>query len=210
MGSKLGLKYIDFDPNPAINLYGLHTLHERQDLCSRCPRRSSFSVFENGDEDYHPFIDKREDIMKKICLLIIVVFSMFWVFAINVSAHCEIPCGIYNDEMRIDLINEHIATIEKSITQIVELEKKAHQNPNQLVRWIMNKEAHANEIQHIVTQYFMTQRIKLDTKSYDKKVGLLHQMLIYSMKCKQTTDVTHVNKLKDIVKAFKALYFGAK
>lgn len=105
------------------------------------------------------------------------------------------------------MINEHITTIEKSMNQIMQLEKKEHHNPNQLVRWIMNKEEHANEIQHIVSQYFMTQRIKLDTKNYETKIGLLHQILIYSMKCKQTTDVTNVNKLKDIVKDFQALYF---
>ncbi|MDY6953871.1 MAG: superoxide dismutase [Ni], partial [Thermodesulfobacteriota bacterium] len=34
------------------------------------------------------------------------------------SAHCEIPCGIYDDQMRIDMIAEHITTIEKSMKQI--------------------------------------------------------------------------------------------
>ena len=145
--------------------------------------------------------------MKRTCLQILFGFSFLCIFAVTVFAHCEIPCGIYHDEMRINMINEHIATIEKSMNQIMELEKKEHHNSNQHVRWIMNKEAHANEIQHIVTQYFMTQRMKLGTKDYEKKLGLLHQMLIYSMKCKQTTDVTNVNKLKDIVKNFQALYF---
>ena len=28
-------------------------------------------------------------------------------------SHCEIPCGIYHDHMRIELLNEHVATIEK-------------------------------------------------------------------------------------------------
>ncbi len=74
----------------------------------------------------------------------------------------------------------------------------------------MNKERHADEIQEIVTQYFMTQRIKLDTKNYEKKIGLLHQMLIYSMKCKQTTDLANVSKLKELVNDFKELYFKKK
>ena len=65
-----------------------------------------------------------------------------------------------------------------------------------------NKERHADEIQEIVTQYFMTQRIKLDMKNYEKQLKLLHQMLIYSMKCKQTTDLTNVTKLKDLVNDF--------
>ena len=148
--------------------------------------------------------------MKKVCLQILIGFSFICIFAINASAHCEIPCGIYDDEMRINMINEHIATIEKSMNQIMSLEKEKHHNANQLVRWVMNKEHHASELQDIVTQYFMTQRIKINAKDYDKKLGFLHQMLVYSMKCKQTTDLSHVTKLRNLVKEFQTLYFGAK
>ncbi|MFC1833091.1 superoxide dismutase [Ni] [Thermodesulfobacteriota bacterium] len=80
------------------------------------------------------------------------------------------------------------------MNQIVELEKGG--NANQLVRWVTNKEAHANELQHIVTQYFMTQRIKFDTPDYDKKLAALHEMLVYAMKCKQTTEVKNVEMLR--------------
>ena len=145
--------------------------------------------------------------MKKLNLQLLAIFSFLFIFTINASAHCEIPCGIYDDEMRINMINEHIVTIEKSMNQIMKIEKEEHHNSNQLIRWVMNKEHHADEIQEIVTQYFMTQRIKPDAKNYEKKLGLLHQMLIYSMKCKQTTDLGQVNTLRKLVKDFKALYF---
>ncbi|MFC1866922.1 superoxide dismutase [Ni], partial [Thermodesulfobacteriota bacterium] len=102
------------------------------------------------------------------------------------------------------------STIDKSMKQIVEIEKEKHHNSNQLVRWIMNKENHANAIQEIVTKYFMTQRIKLNTINYEKKVGFLHQMLIYSMKCKQSVDLNNVVKLKNIVNSFQKLYFEEK
>ncbi len=148
--------------------------------------------------------------MKKIFLQILVGCSFIFLFSVQAFAHCEIPCGIYNDEMRINIINEHIVTVEKSMNQIIELEKEEHHNSNQLVRWIMNKERHADKIQEIVSQYFMTQRIKSDTENYGKKLGLLHQILIYSMKCKQTTDLANVNKLKALVNDFKALYFKKK
>ena len=148
--------------------------------------------------------------MKKILLQIIVGCFFIFILSIQAYAHCEIPCGIYDDEMRIKIINEHIVTVEKSMKQIIELEKDEHHNSNQLVRWIMNKEHHADEIQEIVSQYFMTQRIKLDMQNYEKQLGLLHQMLIYSMKCKQTTDLNNVNKLKRIIDDFEALYFKKK
>jgi nickel superoxide dismutase len=50
------------------------------------------------------------------------------------------------------------------MNQIIALNNETPINYNQLVRWIMNKETHADEIQRIVTQYFMTQRIKVDAE----------------------------------------------
>ena len=144
--------------------------------------------------------------MRKLFLTILVSLFSFCFFYVEASAHCEIPCGIYDDEMRINMMNEHIATIEKSMNQITKIEKEKQHHSNQLVRWIMNKERHADEIQKIVTQYFMTQRIKFDTKNYEKKLGLLHQILVYSMKCKQTTNLDYLNKLRLLVQEFHALY----
>jgi nickel superoxide dismutase len=92
--------------------------------------------------------------------------------------------------------------------QIKSLEKEKSPNFNQLVRWIMNKEHHATEIQTIVAQYFLTQRIKPKAKDYNQKLSLLQQMLIYSMKCKQTTDLKNAAKLRDLVKQFHQLYFA--
>ena len=113
-------------------------------------------------------------VVKKVFFQILLGCFFVFFFSLKGFAHCEIPCGIYDDEMRINMISEHIGTVEKSMNEIIKLEKEEHHNSNQLVRWIMNKEHHADEIQQIVTQYFMTQRIKLDTKNYDKKLGLLH------------------------------------
>jgi nickel superoxide dismutase len=83
-----------------------------------------------------------------------------------------------------------------------------HTNHNQLARWVVNKEYHANELQHIVTQYFMTQRIKPDAKKYVEKLTLLHKILIRAMKCKQTTDLAHIVTLRSLSKGFQDLYLG--
>lgn len=125
-------------------------------------------------------------------------------------AHCEIPCGIYDDQMRIDMLSEHIDTIEKSMSHINQLAKGNPVDYNQLIRWTTNKEKHADEFQHIVAQYFLTQRIKPDMKRYTEQLETLHQMLIFSMKCKQTTDLAHVEKLRSLVKSFADLYFEKK
>ena len=143
--------------------------------------------------------------MKKFALSLAALIFSLGLFISSAQAHCEIPCGIYDDELRINLIFEHAGTIEKSMKKIAELE--GGKNANQLVRWVTNKEKHAVLLQDIVTQYFMTQRIKLDAADYDKKITSLHKLLIYSMKCKQTTDLGNVEKLREAAEEFKMLYF---
>ncbi len=139
-----------------------------------------------------------------------VIISVVMFFAISGSAfaHCEIPCGIYDDPMRIEMIREHITTIEKSMKMIQHLQGDEHHNANQLIRWVVNKENHADKLQHIVSQYFMTQRISLDAEKYMEKISLLHHMLVFAMKCKQTTDLDNVQNLRKIVDQFESLYFG--
>jgi nickel superoxide dismutase len=151
---------------------------------------------------------KEEIIMKRVAILPAIIIAIFFCLPAMIHGHCEIPCGIYNDEMRVEMISEHIQTIEKSMTAINGLEKAGlSHHSNQLVRWIMNKEEHANQLQEIVTQYFMTQRVRFDAKDYDKKLNILHHMLVYAMKCKQTTDLENIEALKKLVKEFKDVYF---
>lgn len=149
-----------------------------------------------------------------VSLLSVVVSTLGWT-ASDARAHCEIPCGIYGDEARLAMILEDIGTIEKAMTKIDELASDLS-NINQLTRWVNNKETHANRIQETVTQYFMTQRIKVpaadDEKAvsaYHEKLALLHQMLVYAMKCKQTTDPVNATRLHELTHEFKKAYTGA-
>jgi nickel superoxide dismutase len=156
----------------------------------------------------------RNAIRKKTAMLGILVLVM--VFASIVYSHCQIPCGIYDDPARFDMLAEHITTIEKSMKQITELSEKDKPDFNQIVRWVHNKEKHADELSHIVTYYFMTQRIKPVVKAegkayeeYVEKLTLLHEMLVYSMKAKQTTDLSNVEKLRTLLAEFRNVYFPA-
>jgi nickel superoxide dismutase len=146
--------------------------------------------------------------MRYLFLRIVPVLIITFFAVSYISAHCEIPCGIYDDKLRTKMIYEHTLTIEKSMKKIMELGQKNPINHNQLIRWVSNKEAHATEIQHIVAQYFMTQRIKTDAKKYTEKLTVLHKMLITAMKCKQTTDLELVKKLRALLSEFEILYLG--
>ena len=151
---------------------------------------------------------KNKRIMFGVSISIVVLASLAW-------SHCQIPCGIYGDETRFETLAEHIATIEKSMQQITELSAQAKPDMNQIVRWVNNKDDHSDEIAHIVTYYFMAQRVKLPEKGdakahelYVKKLTLLHEMLVYSMKAKQSTDNANVEKLKSLLGAFHEVYYG--
>jgi nickel superoxide dismutase len=143
------------------------------------------------------------------------IAALFMIFLANKTfAHCEVPCGIFNDELRIALLYEHFTTIEKAMKQIEELSNAEEEDYMTITRWTITKEDHANKIQHEVTQYFITQRIKLpDTnegpvyEKYVKELALLHQLIVYAMKAKQTTDQQYVEKLRTSLAAFEESYF---
>ena len=122
--------------------------------------------------------------MKKKSLRLITVLLTVLIFVSSAGAHCQIPCGKYDDQLRAKLIAEHAGTIEKSMQQIIDLGKTNPVNYNQLVRWVSNKESHATKIQDIVSEYFLTQRIKPDQKNYSEKVTVA--ALRPGLKCSRT------------------------
>ncbi len=136
-------------------------------------------------------------------MTIMVLFALIGVS--SVKAHCQIPCGIYDDAAEVALMKEHVTTIAKSMTQI-----EAGQSANQTTRWVMNKENHADELIEITANYFLAQRIKPDMDHYEENLKTLHGIIIYSMKAKQTTDVANVEKLTELIHSLEHTYFGEK
>ena len=125
-----------------------------------------------------------------------------------VSAHCQIPCGIYDDASRIILIKENFQTIKKSMDQIERLSDLSDPlSKNQTTRWIFTKEYHAQDIQDIISEYFLTQRIKESDKEYTKKLEHLHKLLVIAMKCKQTINTSYIDQANSLIDNFSILYF---
>ena len=131
----------------------------------------------------------------------------------SLLAHCQVPCGIYNDAARIIQIQEDFSTIQKAMTKIKELSQQQDATSmNQLTRWIITKEDHASKIQKVVSEYFLTQRIKAKTEgsdynTYVKQTTTLHQILVSAMKCKQTVDDSNVDRGIQLVDTFIGYYF---
>ena len=128
----------------------------------------------------------------------------------NVTAHCQVPCGIYDDHARVHSMLEDVTTIEKAVAQIAGLSGKHDaQSQNQLVRWIQTKEAHASNIITVTAEYFLTQKIKVtaDTdKAYVSQLITCHRLMRAAMKAKQTVDPKVVGELRKAVQALGHLY----
>ncbi|QDV08604.1 Nickel-containing superoxide dismutase [Planctomycetes bacterium Poly30] len=134
--------------------------------------------------------------------------------------HCQVPCGIYGDHLRVQMITEDAATIEKAMKQIAELSAAEKPNWNQLVRWITTKDEHAQKIQDQVSAYWLAQRIKspaapqgseeyaAQNGSYMTQLVMAHRLTTFAMKCKQTTDLANVQGLRDSLKGLEGAYFS--
>ena len=144
--------------------------------------------------------------------------ALIWFLVLVIASvafcHCQVPCGIYDDEMRFDMMNEHVISIERAMQQIEELSSAKKPNYNQIVRWVNMKEDHADELIHVVTWYFMNQRLKTvraGGEGYDRYIDMLttlHDIMIHAMRAKQTTDLEYVENLKVLVKRFNKAYMG--
>lgn len=122
-------------------------------------------------------------------------------------SHCQIPCGIYDDHARVQSMLEDANTIERSVELISELSGKSDaQSQNQLIRWVMNKEKHAQKIISTISDYFLTQRVKQGQKDYTERLLKHHAVIISAMKTKQNSDIKFVKALKKSIEALSPCY----
>lgn len=106
---------------------------------------------------------------------------------------------------------EDQSTIEKASRMIKELSsKKDPQSKNQLIRWVQAKELHASNIQKVIAEYFLTQRIKPTSKNYTEQLKEAHKVMINAMKCKQSIDNENANSLKESIMSFSESYENKK
>lgn len=131
----------------------------------------------------------------------------------KVEAHCQVPCGIYDDAARITHMHEDATTITKAIAQINELAAKTDaQSLNQAVRWVNTKEEHAADVIEIVSEYFLAQKVKPvapGAEGYDaylKSLADHHAVIVAAMKAKQNTEASYAEALDKAIDALAAHY----
>ena len=128
-------------------------------------------------------------------------------------AHCQVPCGIYDDPARITAMREDAATIAKAIQHVMDLAGNADaQSLNQAARWISTKEAHASNIISVVAEYFLTQKVKAvaaDAEGYDAYLAKLadhHAVMRAAMATKQKADLEAASNLDAAIEKLAAHY----
>ncbi|MDG2095103.1 MAG: superoxide dismutase [Ni] [Phycisphaerales bacterium] len=136
----------------------------------------------------------------------------------SAQAHCQMPCGIYDDPARIAELKEDAQTIRKAVTSMQAMVQDDDTDPllgfNQGARWVVTKDQHAQNIQDVVSYYFLTQRVKavpadLSMPGHEHYVQQLmgfHRILVAAMKCKQTVDIANVDELDKAIEAVSAWY----
>mmetsp|Transcript_14159 Transcript_14159/g.20915 ORF Transcript_14159/g.20915 Transcript_14159/m.20915 type:complete len:190 (+) Transcript_14159:39-608(+) len=129
-------------------------------------------------------------------------------------SHCQVPCGIFDDPATVGQLKEACVTIRKAIVQ----SKILHGNAvagntlsmNQLFRWIMTKEEHANEIIQLVSEYMLCQRVKrpeFKTEAeYLEALKMHHVVMQAAMKTKQSMDEESCDALEKAIADLAKMY----
>lgn len=151
--------------------------------------------------------------------LAVLCLSVALIAAMNLpaNAHCQVPCGIYDDHARVHGMLEDVTTIRKAVDKLSALAGKTDaQSVNQRVRWVAAKDAHAERIIRVISDYFLTQRVKpkspkdRDHATYIKMLTEHHAVMVAAMKAKQKTDAATVDALAEKVKRLEKWWPPAK
>lgn len=128
--------------------------------------------------------------------------------------HCQVPCGIYTDQLRFEQMLEDTKTIAKSIASVETISKAiadgelSPTNVNQMTRWINTKEDHASNIQKTIADYFLTQRIKESNNDYTSQLITSHKVMVAAMKCKQDAKPETAEALEKAIFNLYTAYTG--
>lgn len=145
--------------------------------------------------------------MIKVMKSLLFVTISIMVFSQLSHAHCQIPCGIYDDHARVQSMLEDTATVEKALRSIAELSSKTDaQSQNQMVRWVMNKETHAQNVISTISDYFLTQRVKPEQEDYSERLIKHHAVIVAAMKVKQNADLSYAVSLREKIEALLHYY----
>ena len=127
-------------------------------------------------------------------------------FSTDLSAHCQMPCGIYHDDMVYDQIDQYTETMYKGISVMNDTKFQTAKERNEFVRWTIQKEEASDEVASLLTKYFMQQKIKPGEPDTGKRLDSLHKMLFLLVAIKQNVDLEFVKEFTEEWERFKLMF----
>lgn len=124
----------------------------------------------------------------------------------SLSAHCQLPCGIYHDDLRFAFLEEDLQTINKAVAEIKANGGGSPIENNQLVRSVNLKDEYADKIAQTITFYFLQQRLNPNQDNFDPLLRSAFNILVLARKVKASVDTDLVNQLQEQIAQFKKLY----
>lgn len=124
----------------------------------------------------------------------------------SLSAHCQMPCGIYHDDMVYDQIDQYSETMYKGIAVMNDSKFANPKERNEFARWTLQKENASDETASLLTKYFLQQKIKPGEPDTPKRLESLHKLLFLLVAIKQNVDLSFVNEFTEEWERFKLMF----
>lgn len=141
--------------------------------------------------------------MKK---LLLATAAFFIATSGGLHGHCQMPCGIYHDDMVYDQIDQYVETMHKAISELKMIKFDTVQDKNQFIRWIMQKEKMSDDVSDLILKYFLQQKIKPDEEDTSEKVVSAHKLLFLTVCMKQAPELKTLYEFMEEWKKFKHMF----
>lgn len=115
------------------------------------------------------------------------------------------PCGIYNDQMVYDQINEFEMTMFKCVKALEHNKFETLEERNQFIRWVMTKDKECDQASHTLCYFFLQQKIQPIDDNIEL-VKSLHKLLFLIVAIKQNVDIKMVKEFGKEWAHFKELF----
>lgn len=124
----------------------------------------------------------------------------------QINAHCQMPCGIYHDDMVYDQIDQYVETMYKGISVLKNSKFDDVKERNEFVRWVFEKEQASDEVASLLTKYFLQQKIKVGEPDTTKRLISIHHLLFTLVSIKQNVDLSFVEEFSTEWEKFKLMF----
>lgn len=142
--------------------------------------------------------------MKKTIFILSMIGVLYGQGMLN--AHCQMPCGIYHDEMVYGQIDQYVETMFKGITMLNSNKFDNAWDRNEFVRWVIQKEKASDDVAELFTKYFLQQKIKPGEDDTVKRISSVHHMLFLLVQIKQNVDRKLIDEFADEWEKFKLMF----